>query len=148
MKANLQSVPDTRTAAVPGQGRGSAIVVDDHRRMRRLESDLLHQYLPHFDVQEAQDAESAIEAASGCRPDLVLMDVHLPGIDGLEATRRILEIAPDAMIIVISLADDWRFFRLAIAAGARAFVPKADLMDGLPPLIEHFAGPFHGPTVP
>lgn len=148
MKANPQTVPETRTTAVPGRGRGTAIVVDDHHRMRRLESELLHQYLPHFDVQEAQDAESAIEAVSGCRPDLVLMDVHLPGIDGLEATRRILEIAPDAMIIVVSLADDWRFFRLAIAAGARAFVPKADLMDGLPPLIEHFAGPFHGPTVP
>ncbi len=94
------------------------------------------------------DAESAIASVQAHRPDLVLMDVHLPGIDGLEATRCILEIAPDTTVIVVSLTDDWRYFRLAIDAGALAFVPKGDLLERLPPLLEHLRSGGQGPVRP
>lgn len=116
-----------------------AIVVDDHRRMRRLERQIVRQFLPHFSVEEMQDAESAIASVRARSPDLVLMDVHLPGIDGLEATRRILEIAPGTTVIVVSLTDDWRYFRLALEAGAAAFVPKGLLLEQLPPLLERLS---------
>lgn len=148
MRSNLEGVPGADRVDLPRVGRGTAIVVDDHHRMRRSGSELLQRCLPDFEVQEVPDAESALAAARVRRPDLVLMDVHLPGIDGLEATRRILELAPDAMVIVVSLADDWRLFRLALEAGARAFIPKSDLLDRLPPLIARLAEPLRGPSAP
>lgn len=96
----------------------------------------MRECLPRFSIEELPDAESALASVRAHRPDLVLMDVHLPGIDGLEATRRILEIAPGTTVIIVSLANDWRYFRLAIEAGAIAFVPKDELLELLPPLLE------------
>ncbi|MBX9632421.1 MAG: response regulator transcription factor [Burkholderiales bacterium] len=142
MNPELPTTNRTDTADPPAR---VAVVVDDHRRMRRVERDLLRKYLPQFSVEQAENAEQAIALVQQYQPELVLMDVHLPGLDGLEATRRILELAPHTTVIVVSLADDWRYFRLAIEAGARAFVPKADLWERLPPLLEHLAEPRHGP---
>jgi len=148
MNPELPSANTTDTSATSAPSARVAVVVDDHRRMRRVERDLLRQYLPQFRVEQAENAEQAIALVQQHRPELVLMDVHLPGLDGLEATRRILALAPDTTVIVVSLADDWRYFRLAVEAGAHAFVPKADLWERLPPLLEPLAAPRQGPPPP
>lgn len=143
MKPKLAPVAGSDTLAEPALAPRTALVVDDHHRMRRLETELLRQLLPDYDIEEADTAEAAIEAVARRRPGLVLMDVHLPGIDGLEATRRILEIAPETTIIVVSLADDWRYFQLALEAGARAFAPKGTLHEALPALIARLVDTAH-----
>lgn len=148
MKPKLHPIAGTGTLANPASAPHAALVVDDHHRMRRLETELLRQLLPGYAIEEADSAEAAIEAVTRHRPGLVLMDVHLPGIDGLEATRRILEIAPETTIIVVSLADDWRYFQLALEAGARAFVPKGTLHEALPALIARLVDTAHTLPMP
>lgn len=126
--------------AACGIGTGATVmVVDDHKAMRRMTCRLVLESLPHCDLREAGDGGAALAALALSRPSLVLMDIHLPDMDGLEATRRILARAPATTVIAMSLSDDWRYYRLAAEAGAIAFVPKTDLAERLPVILAGLA---------
>lgn len=76
-------------------------------------------------VAEAADGEQAVEAVRRCRPDLVLMDIRMPGLDGLEATRRILTGAPgEPRVVILTTFDLDRYVYAALAAGASGFLLK------------------------
>jgi two-component system invasion response regulator UvrY len=77
-------------------------------------------------VGEAETGEEAVEAAGRLRPDLVLMDVNLPGISGAEATRRIVAVAPRTVVLLLSTYGAAEYERLAEECGAAAFVPKSE----------------------
>lgn len=100
------------------------LVVEDQEDNRRILRDLLGS--AGYDVIEATSGEDGVRAAAGVRPDLILMDVQLPGIDGHEATRRIkadpaLRMVPLIMVTSYALSgDDVR----ARAAGADDYVSK------------------------
>jgi len=81
------------------------LIVDDHQ-MVRLGTRRLLEDEPGIDVVgEASSGEEAIEAVDTLNPQLVLMDVQMPGIGGLEATRRCLRVAPDVKVIALSMHD-------------------------------------------
>lgn len=85
--------------------------------------------LPGFEVAgEADSGEASVEAARVLRPDLVLVDMHLPGIDGPEATRRILACAQPGgpVVLLLSTYDAADCGRQAVACGAAAYLPKAE----------------------
>jgi two-component system invasion response regulator UvrY len=73
-------------------------------------------------VGEYSDGEQAIEAVRREAPDLVLMDVHMPGIGGIEATRKILRIAPQTKIIAVTVSSDDPFPNQLLDAGARGYI--------------------------
>lgn len=74
---------------------------------------------------EAADGESAVDAVRRCRPDLVLMDIRMPGLDGLEATRRILTGAPgEPRVVILTTFDLDQYVYAALAAGASGFLLK------------------------
>lgn len=102
------------------------VIVDDQEPFRDA-ARMVVELSDGFDVVgEAVSGEEALDTVRVLDPDLVLMDVHLPGIDGLEATRRIVAEAPRArVILVLSTHDAADYEPRALAAGAAAFIPKA-----------------------
>ncbi|MFJ2715536.1 response regulator [Streptomyces sp. NPDC087437] len=75
-------------------------------------------------VGEAADGEEALAAASELRPDVVLMDIRMPHMDGLEATRRILERLPDCRVLILTTFDLDRYVYSALSIGASGFLLK------------------------
>jgi len=81
---------------------------------------------------QAENGEQAVELTATLRPDLVLMDVQMPGIDGLEATRRIMALADPPSVLVMSTHESGSYEAPALAAGAIGFLPKSSFsMDAL-----------------
>lgn len=74
---------------------------------------------------EAENGEQAIALVKELKPDLVLMDVQMPGIDGIETTRRITSISNPPVVIVMSTHESGDYVDVALAAGAVGFVPKS-----------------------
>lgn len=79
-----------------------------------------------IDVVDARDAETGLAAFEAHKPDVTVVDIAMPGVSGLELTRRILEKDPEARIVVFSMNDDPIFAARAIESGARGYVTKND----------------------
>jgi DNA-binding NarL/FixJ family response regulator len=108
------------------------LIVDDQEPFRSA-ARMVVEMSDGFEVAgEAESGEEGIDLAVELKPDLVLMDVYLPGIDGLEATRRITAVDGAPRVLVMSTHESEEFAEAALAAGAIAFVPKSQFgMDEL-----------------
>jgi DNA-binding NarL/FixJ family response regulator len=82
-------------------------------------------------VGEAQEGRGAVEMAKTLRPDVVIMDIGMPGMDGIAATERLVEVMPDTAVVVLSIHDDADTKTRALQAGAAAFVEKRLLTERL-----------------
>ena len=104
--------------------RVRVLVVDDHAVVRAGLRRVLDAEDGIETVSEASSAEEAIREARFHQPDVVLLDVVMPGRSGLEATPDILKAAPESAILILSMQDDPRYVREAFAAGAHGYVLK------------------------
>ena len=115
--------------------RYDVLLVDDHKIMR----DGIKAILKHSEeFQVAGESENGSDAVQMCkrlRPQIVLMDIGLPGLNGIEATTEILRHTPETKVVILSMYDDEHSVVSAIRSGARAFVLKKasdnDLLDAL-----------------
>ncbi len=105
------------------------LIVDDQPRARKSVKALLSTWTRSAEVREASNGREALRLAEELPPDLVLMDVRMPEIDGLEATRQIKALWPQVKVIVLSIYAEYR--DEALAAGADAFVGKGEAADRL-----------------
>ena len=109
------------------EGRLGAIrilVVDDHAIVRRTLCALLGAQPGMQVVGEAADGLQAVRKAEQYQPDVVLLDIAIPEINGLHAAPLIKEVAPDSEILMVTQYEDGFFARHAFAAGARGFLTK------------------------
>ena len=105
------------------------VVADDHLVVREGLRSLLRS-LPSIElVAEAADGAQAIAAARTHRPDVVLMDLHMPGVDGITATRRLTGELPGVGVLVISMLEDDASVFAAMRAGARGYLLKGAGQD-------------------
>ena len=100
------------------------LIVDDHPTFRAGLRALLATDERLRVVAEASTGAGAITAVASSAPDVVLMDVHMPGVDGVEATRRIIDAAPHVAIVVLTMHDDDGTVFAALRAGARGYLLK------------------------
>jgi DNA-binding NarL/FixJ family response regulator len=103
------------------------LIVDDQAPFREAARTVVELTDGFEVVGEAETGEESVDAARELRPDLVLMDVNLPGMDGLEATRRILAAAEGrVVVVVVSTYESEEYEPRATEAGAAAYIPKSE----------------------
>jgi CheY-like chemotaxis protein len=104
-------------------GRTLVLVVDDSAAMRRYLRVLLE--LESYQVETATNgAEAVRRVKEGCSPTIVLLDVEMPGMDGLKTLRQLRRLRPDLKVIMCSGVDDPRTARRALLLGAQAYITK------------------------
>jgi DNA-binding NarL/FixJ family response regulator len=102
------------------------LVADDHEVARRGIRSLLESH-PGWEVcAEAKDGRDAVELATNTKPDLVLLDIGMPNLNGLEAARQILATSPNVAILILTMHDSDNVIREVLRAGARGFLLKSD----------------------
>ena len=101
------------------------LLVDDHAVVRQGYAALLRVLLPEAQVIEACDGEQALSRAEQAPPSLVIMDVGLPGISGVETTRRLLQRLPQLRVLFFSMHDELPLVRQALDAGAAGYITKS-----------------------
>jgi DNA-binding NarL/FixJ family response regulator len=125
------------SAAAPATGRKGfdLMLVDDHPMWRDHLRNLLRQSKVGTVVAEAGDGETALTQAAAASPDLVIMDINLPTIDGIETTRRLLASHSDIKVLVLSSSDDRAQVVDAVRAGASGYLLKTaaptELLDAV-----------------
>jgi DNA-binding NarL/FixJ family response regulator len=102
----------------------SVLLVDDHSLVRRGFRRMLEDEPDIKVVGEAADGEEAVKLARALMPRVIVMDCALPGINGLQATRKILQSAPDTLVVMLSMHTEETWVRQALDAGARGYVLK------------------------
>lgn len=102
----------------------TVLLVDDHRLIRASLRRVLDAAADITVTAEAASGEEAVAAVSALRPDVVLMDIEMPGIGGLEATRRLLALAPSVRVIVLTVHADDPYPAKLLAAGAAGYLTK------------------------
>lgn len=100
------------------------LLAEDHRVVREGLCRLLADQVDLRVVAEASDGQEAIELAEAKGPDVVVMDVGLPGLNGIEASRRLQRTRPDIRVVILTMHDDATTVDRALRAGARGFVMK------------------------
>ena len=104
----------------------TVLIVDDHPSFRATARLLLES--EGFEVVgEAEDGESALRAARELRPDLVLLDVQLPDVDGFEVAAQLTRNGSGCAVVLVSSRDSSDFGSLVAGSGARGFIAKAEL---------------------
>ncbi len=113
----------------------SVLLVDDHKILRDGIRAILERSLEFQVIGEAECGADALRLSKDSRPDIILMDISMPGLSGIETTTEVLRHSPRSKVVILSMYDDEHSVVSAIRSGARGFVLKRashdDLVDAL-----------------
>jgi len=117
------------------------LVVDDHTVVRRGIRTLIESHAGIQVCAEASNGHEALELLNAEKPDMVLLDITMPGMDGIEVTRAIRSSSPDTEVLVLSMHSSTKIVRAAMQAGACAYIVKSDadqeLLDAIENVRQH-----------
>jgi DNA-binding NarL/FixJ family response regulator len=112
------------------------LLADDHEIVRRGLCALLQEHEGWEVCGEASDGREAVEMAKRLKPDVVVVDIGMPHLNGLDTTRQLLQHDPHFKVIVLTITDSDQVIREAVDAGARGFVLKSDAARDLVAAVE------------
>src|ERR1700704_4002044 len=119
-----------------GTKRLRILVADDHELVRRGIREQLRARRGWIIVGEAMNGREAVEKASKLKPDVAIVDISMPDLDGLQATRQIRETTPNTEVVVLTMHESDQMVRRVLEAGARGYVLKSDLAAHLVNAVE------------
>lgn len=111
------------------------MIVEDHDAVRAALCDWLGAAFPNCIVIEAKSGEEAVDLALAQPPDVVLMDISLPGMNGIGATRRIKAAVPQTQVVMLTIHEAPEYQADAMAAGASAYIVKRHMHTELIPTL-------------
>ena len=112
------------------------LIVEDHKALRKSLMDWLKGFFPQCDFSESASGEEAIEICRDITPDLILMDIGLPRLNGIGTTKSLLTMVPNTLVVILTIHEDEAYRSEAMSAGASAFVPKRVMKTELIPTIK------------
>jgi DNA-binding NarL/FixJ family response regulator len=107
------------------------LIADDHGLVRRGARAILHSRRGWRVVGEAVDGREAVQKAIDLKPDVAVVDIGMPELDGVEVARQIREAVPDTEVLVLTMHESDQMVRRALDAGARGYLLKSDLTESL-----------------
>lgn len=113
----------------------SILIVEDHAGVRQSLREWLELSFPDYELLEAASGEEAVATAQAKSPSLIIMDIGLPGMTGIEATETIKKTMPNTKVIMLTIFDDEDYRSHAAEAGAFAYVPKRKIKTELMPVV-------------
>lgn len=122
-------------AVDPATALPSVLVVEEHDEMRSALRDWLLTSFPPLRLREARSMQEALTLAEQAQLDLILVNLELPGPNGIEAARALRRLHPACRVVVMSVTDSVALRIAALEAGAEAFVSKRDLRIALHPIL-------------
>jgi DNA-binding NarL/FixJ family response regulator len=130
--------------------RITVLLADDNRRVRREFRDILEREDDFRVVGEARNGRQAVAMVKKLRPALVLMDIVMPVLNGLHATRQILESWPGTNVLMLSSHSDDAYVKAAVSAGAMGYLIKQSSTETVCPAIRQVqtGKPFFSPSIP
>ena len=123
---------------MPQQRKCQIMLVDDHSKVRTALRVLLAGYENIEVIGEACNGQQAVVLAEACRPDVVIMDINMPVMNGIAATDLIKRHRPETIVIGLSFSHDRSHERAFLAAGASTLIPKQDAAEQLYPAINTY----------
>ena len=117
-------------------GRSKILIVEDHNGIRSSLRQWIGAVFQDHEIRDVSTGEDAVELCKEIKPDVVVMDLKLPGINGILATKQIKKILPDTKVIMLTIYDTPAFQSSALEAGASAFLSKNDMYKELIPTIQ------------
>jgi len=111
------------------------LIVEDHAVVRQSLRKWLELSFPNYQLLEATSGEEAVTMAQTLSPRLIIMDIGLPGMSGIEAAQGIKAVLPDTHVVMLTIYDDEAHRADAAAAGASAYVPKRKVQTELLPVV-------------
>lgn len=115
------------------------LIADDHGLVRRGARALLQARHGWRVVSEAANGREAVEKATELKPDVAIVDISMPELDGIEVVRQIREAVPDTKVLVLTMHESDQMVRRALDAGARGYLLKSDLTDCLAKAVKAIA---------
>lgn len=122
---------ESRTAMAVSMSRSRILITDDHTLFRQGLKSLLESELDFAVVGEARNGEEAVERARELRPDLIIMDIGMPGLSSFEAVRRIRKERPEIRVLFVTMYDDEDYLAECLDAGGAGYILKDTPADQL-----------------
>lgn len=125
------------------------LIVDDHPLVRDGLAARINRSNEVTVIGEACDGEQALKLLEDLKPDVVLMDINMPNLNGIQTTEAILDLYPDILILVLSMHDDREYVSSVIDAGARGYVLKSASAEEMFNAIKavYFGGIYYSPAI-